>query len=142
MATRVPQRQWNTIGAGSLDITKHRQRTLHVAVIELQGGFRDVWWSDDGTSSGNSVFAADTNCPMVSVLATHNTDSRLIGPMLDWGPLWVHLAGWPEAQYHWDTYYDSTAALWYTRVQMTSYNHDVRIGVQSKRTFYLHAIGG
>jgi hypothetical protein len=141
MATSNAALVFSTTSAGSLEPDILNERKLYGAAIELQYGYRDVYWTDDGTPSGNSLFL-NTAPPFVRLLAMGITDRRTWSQILDWGAIWWKFAGWTVGPFSHDTEWDAVNGCWVTRVLMwgrvgTNYQE----GGESSRVFVLGAFG-
>lgn len=59
-------RLWSKqVAATTMDTAVLRERALWVARVNLTGGYGVVWWTDDGSSSGDNLF--DTGLPVCAV---------------------------------------------------------------------------
>ena len=116
MATVV----WDTHSAGTMTASIVAQRAAYVSVCRIAEGGATIYWTDDGTTSGTSVFKISGSpvvCPLVElVVATSGsveyTNSMLSGPILKEA---AHASA--VRQCMWRTSYDTTGTgFWKTEI--------------------------
>ena len=129
----------SAIPAGALDYTKVNERKLFAALVELSYGFRDIYWTDDGTDTGVALFGDEP--PWVECLGTE-PDKRLWSQQQMWGGIIPPVISWGDGSYSIQTE-NAGSNRWYTRLKVagraeSNFNDGRQRGV---RAFCLQALG-
>jgi len=138
MATSNFARWWPaTIAGGALVHTRINERRLYAALVEMDYGQREVWWTSDGTSAGTSLFG--NLPPWVEVIGTE-PDRRLWSQHQNWGAIWPREVEWAAGAFSQETIF--TSSRWKTTLRAFGRAAaNFQDGERIARTFMLYALG-
>jgi hypothetical protein len=110
---------WDAFAAGTMDLATLQQRELSVVQFRLGVAGGTIYWTDDGTTSGTSLFknvGSPILTPWVEVMVMQGDGG--FSPTLLSGPVFTTEVGAvAPKQWMWRTSYDTTGTgFWVTRV--------------------------
>lgn len=106
---------WAAPTSGTMTAARLFERGLYGARANLYGNAITIYWTDDGTATGNSLFST-TYMPWVEVVAADTLDPQAWTNAAMWGPMLRSDYMANMTPYCWETHYDSTNSIWFTYV--------------------------
>lgn len=142
MATTECERVWFDRVGSTVDLGHFTDRDFYRVFEELSGQSLVVYWTDDGTSSGTSLFDS-TLMPFVSVLIQNSSDARGWSMQYCGGPMVALGREYSVDSYAWETQWDSTNSAWYSAAYRRSDPTDLDGGASTNTSsrIVLSALG-
>lgn len=134
-------RYWSKQAGGTtMDTSVLRERALWLARVNLIGGYGVVWWTDDGTPSGNNIFG--TSDPLCTVsIATDPRQSQTFTIDGHYGPMIRADVTGADGQYMVLTF--QAGGIWVSEILMGGLAASGLLsqGDNAARHVYLYGIG-